>query len=116
MNTPERYLKAIAAFDWDAARVCLADDVVRIGPMGPDDTYRGRQSYLEYLEWLMPKLLEYRMNISRVFESPDRRLAAVELSEEMLLDGRPSHTDECLVFDLDEDDLIRRIAIYIQRE
>jgi SnoaL-like domain len=116
VSTPERYLKAIAAFDWEAAGRCLTDDVERIGPLGPQDVYRGRQTYLEYLEGLMPKLPEYRMNIGRVFSSADQRQTAVELSEEMLIDGRPSHTDECLVFELDEHDLIRRIAVYIQRE
>jgi ketosteroid isomerase-like protein len=116
MNTAERYLDAISRFDWDAARLCLTDDVVRIGPLGPKDVYRGRQPYLEYLEGLMPTLADYRMTIARVAESADRRVIAVELSEEMRFDGRPSHTDECLVFDLDEQDLIRRISIYIQRE
>jgi hypothetical protein len=116
VNTAERYLKAIAAFDWDAAGECLAEDVVRIGPLGPQDVYRGRRPYLAYLQRLMPTLPEYRMNIGRLFESADRTLITAELSEEMVIDGRPSHTDECLVFDLDEHDLIRRIAIYIQRE
>jgi hypothetical protein len=116
MNTAARYLTAISRFDWEAARRCLADDVVRIGPLGAKDVYRGRQSYLEYLERLMPTLADYQMNIGRVIESPDRRVIAVELSEEMQFDGRPSHTEECLVFDLDEHDLIQRIAIYIQRE
>lgn len=116
MNTiAERYLNAVAEQDWPTARGCLAEDVERIGPLGAGDTYRGREAYLAYLAQVMPTLRDYRMQVDRVVTSEEGRVVAAELSEQMVIGDNPVRTSECLVFDLDPEGLIRRIAIYIQQ-
>ncbi len=65
----------------------------------------------------MPKLPGYEMRVDRVTYSGDGRVAVVELSETVDLDGRPHRTPEALVFDVDGDGAsgrIRRIQIFIQ--
>ena len=52
---------------------------------------------------LMPKLPGYEIRVDRVRYSGDRRLAVVELTETVEVEGLPHPTPEVLVFDLDGD-------------
>jgi hypothetical protein len=108
----ERFLDAMAAHDWAAMGDCVSKDVERTGPFG--DVYRGRDEYVEFISGLLPTLAGYRMDVDRVTYTPDGRLAFAELSETVELGGVPTRTPEALVFELDSDGLIERIAIYIQ--
>jgi len=107
----ERYLDRLVAHDWDAMAACLAQDVVRVGPFG--DTYSPRDAYVAFLTALMPALPGYSMQVDRVVSSG--RTVLVELTEFVDVGGSPLETPEALVFDLDGDDKIAHIAIYIQR-
>jgi len=107
----ERYLDRLVAHDWDAMAACLADDVVRVGPFG--DTYAPKSPYVAFLADLMPKLPGYSMRIGRLVDAGTS--AVVELSETVEIDGTAVVTPEALVVDLNDDGLIVRIAIYIQR-
>ena len=109
----ERFLKAMAAHDWDGMGACVADDVERIGPYG--DTYRGKTAYLRFISGLLPTLEGYTMDIHRVIDGSDGRTAFAELSETVEIDDRSILTEEGLAFDLDPDGRIRRITIYIPR-
>jgi ketosteroid isomerase-like protein len=112
----ERYLDAIIEHDWDALASCLADHgFVRVGPWG--DEYPDKAEYLTFIADLMPKLPGYAMRVDRVTYSADGRVAVVELTETVDVDGRPHPTPEALVFDLDGDGetaRISRIQVFIQ--
>ncbi|MDE3087533.1 MAG: nuclear transport factor 2 family protein [Acidobacteriota bacterium] len=107
----ERYLEAVVGHDWEALTSCLAEDVVRVGPFG--DAYTPRDPYVAFLAGLMPGLPGYSMRVDRVTYAGNRAFA--ELSETVEVDGAPLETPEALVFDLDDEGLIARIGIYIQR-
>ena len=107
----ERYLEAVVGHDWEALASCLTEDVVRVGPFG--DTYSPREPYVAFLAGLMPSLPGYSMRVDRVVYAGDVALA--QLSETVEMDGAPLETPETLVFDLDAEGRIARIAIYIQR-
>lgn len=107
----ERYLDRLVAHDWKAMAACLAEDVVRVGPFG--DTYAPRVTYVAFLSALMPALPGYSMRVDRIVSSG--RTVLVELTEFVDVGGSPLETPEALVFDLDADDKIAHIAIYIQR-
>jgi ketosteroid isomerase-like protein len=106
-----RYLDRLVAHDWEAMAACLAEDVVRVGPFG--DTYTPRDVYVAFLTDLMPALPGYSMQIDRVLEHGPTVL--VELTEFVDISGSPLETPEALVFDLDAQNRISHIAIYIQR-
>ena len=112
----ERYLDAIIAHDWNALAACLSDDgFTRVGPWG--DEYPDKAEYVAFIADLMPKLPGYEMRVDRVTYSDDRRLAVVELTETVEVEGLPHPTPEALVFDLDGDSeqaRIRRIQVFIQ--
>ena len=107
------YLEAVAGHDWDTARDLLSDEVSRVGPFG--DTYRGRAHYLDFLTGVMTSLRGYRMDIERVIEGSGSRTAVAELTETVEMDGAAVVTPEALVFDVDADDLITSIRIYIRQ-
>lgn len=112
----ERYLDAIIGHDWNALASCLSDDgFTRVGPWG--DEYPDKAEYVAFIADLMPKLPGYEMRVDRVTYSADRRLAVVELTETVEVEGLPHPTPEALVFDLDGDSeqaSIRRIQVFIQ--
>jgi hypothetical protein len=65
----------------------------------------------------MPRLPGYEMRVDRVTYTRDERLAVVELTETVDVDGRRHPTPEALVFDLDADGAlgrIRRIQVFVQ--
>jgi SnoaL-like domain len=111
VSVVDGYLERLVAHDWDGLAACLAVDVERVGPFG--DTYRGRESYVDFLADLMPKLPGYSMRVERVVEMG--RIVVSELAETVVVDGAAIVTPESLVFDLDDDGLIGHISVYIQR-
>lgn len=112
----ERYLDAMIDHDWDALAACLSDDgFSRVGPWG--DEYADKAGYVAFIVDLMPRLPGYEMRVERVAYSSDERLAVVELTETVDVEGRRHPTPEALVFDLDGDGArgrIRRIQVFIQ--
>jgi hypothetical protein len=106
-----RYRDSIVAHDWQSMAACLSEDVVRVGAFG--DTYTPRDTYVAFLAELMPSLPGYSMRIDRV--QSIGRMVLVELTEIVEIGGSPLETPEALVFDLDDEDRIAHIAIYIQR-
>jgi hypothetical protein len=103
----ERFLDRMVAHDWDGMAACVTDDVERTGPFC--DVYRGKAEYVAFISKLMPSLAGYAMKVDRVVYTG--RVAVAELTESV--DG--TDTPEALVFDLDDDDRIARISIYIRR-
>jgi hypothetical protein len=111
VNAVERYLTALPAHDWATVRACLAPDVERIGPY--NDVYRGRDDYARFLADTVEALPGYELVVDRVVQHD--RSALVELSETIDdTDGSRLRTAEAIVFDLDDDGLITRVAVYLR--
>ncbi len=109
----ERYLRAVAAQDWDTVGACVSPTVVRRGPFADD--FEGREPYLEFLRRTMPALPGYRMDLDRVAVSEGAAGPRVyaELRETVVMGGEAVVTDECLVFEVGE--RIDSVSIYIRR-
>ncbi|MCU1430467.1 MAG: ketosteroid isomerase-like protein [Actinomycetia bacterium] len=111
MNTLERYLAALPRHDAQELAACLAPDVERIGPYR--DVYRGRDAYSEFLASTVEALAGYELVVDRIVQHGNT--AVVELSETVDdRDGTRLRTQEAVVFDLDDNGLIARIAVYLQ--
>src|SRR5207302_9698239 len=110
MDVVERYVDALARFDWDAFGACLADDVVRVGPF--NDVRGSKAEYVGFLSELMPTLPGYSLKVHRITYAD--RVALAEMSETMEMGGEPTEVGEVLVFDLDDNGLITRIDIFIK--
>jgi ketosteroid isomerase-like protein len=108
-----RFLRSMAAHDWETMAECVAEDLVRVGPFG--DRYEGRDEYVAFISRLLPTLPGYEMTVDRVTASDGGRLVTVQLAETVDVDGTPVRTPEALVFDLDDAGRIAHIEIYIQQ-
>ena len=111
MATATRFFAHMAAGEWDAMAACVAPDVVRVGPYR--DVERGRDDYRDFLAETISALEGYRLEVQRIWS--DGRRAVAQLSETLVVDGRPRRTDEAIVLDLGPDGLIARVEVYLQR-
>lgn len=112
MTTLDRYFDALRSHDWESLAACLAPDVHRNGPYL--DEFRGRADYVAFLSRVLPSLVNYELEITRIRELPPHS-AVVELSETVDLDGARKRTPEVLLFDFDDEDRIMRVDIYIKQ-
>ena len=111
MATVTRFFERMGAGDWDAMAECVAPDVLRVGPYR--DVKTGRDEYRDFLAETITALDGYRLDLQRVWSDGSRAVA--QLSETLLVDGRPRRTDEAIVLDLGADGLIHRVEVYLQR-
>ena len=111
MTIVDDYLEAMPAHDWDALAATLADDVHRDGPFL--DTVDGRDRYVAFLRKVIPSLDDYVLKVERVSWS-GARLACVELSETMRVDGALTTYPEVLLIGLDDAGLIASVNIFMK--
>ena len=111
LATVTRFFDRMAAFDWDAMAACVAEDVARVGPYR--DEKSGRDDYRDFLAATIEALEGYRLEVQRIWTDGSRAVA--QLSETLLVDGRPRRTDEAIVLDVGADGLITRVEVYLQR-
>jgi limonene-1,2-epoxide hydrolase len=112
MEILERYFAALRAHDWNALADTLADDVHRTGPFL--DVVRGRSAYVAFLADVVPKLVNYALDVARIRPLSDGA-ALVELAESMDRNGRRETHPEALLFEFDAAGRIARVDVYIKR-
>ncbi len=112
MQTLERYFEALRTQDWESLASCLAENVHRTGPYL--DVVRGKQPYVDFLSGILPTLRNYRLKISRV-RKVEGGSAIVELVEALDANGVRTEYPEALLFDFDEEGLIRRVDVYMKQ-
>jgi SnoaL-like domain len=108
----DRYIRALQEQDWAALADTISEDLYRVGPFG--DVVTGKQAYVEFLSSLLPTLVDYRLEVTRVHPLVDGG-AVVELSEYLDVDGVNQRFPEAIFFGLDGAGKIARVTIYIQQ-
>lgn len=107
----ERFIRALEAQDWKAFAATIADaGFERIGPFG--ERTPKKSSYVEFLKQARGSLPGYRIELKRIASSEG--MAVAELVEIFELDGKHTELPEAWLFDIGNDGLIRRVAIYMQ--
>jgi SnoaL-like protein len=112
MGAVERYLEALAAHDWEAlGRTLTSGEFERIGPFADVISDKGR--YIEFLANVLSSMANYRLPIRRI--TTRKNVVLAEINESFELGGKPMDFPEALIFDLDEDGLIKRVQVYLMR-
>jgi hypothetical protein len=106
------YLESLGRLDFDRLAGTLAEDVERVGPWG--DVVIGRHAYAAFLANVISSLPGYRLGVHRALAAGPRG-AVAEISERIDLAEGPTETPGALLFDLDDDGLITRVAVYLQQ-
>jgi hypothetical protein len=113
MRVLDEYFGALRTQSWKSLAICLAEDVLRIGPYL--DVVQGRHAYVEFLSKVIPTLKNYELEVARV-RSLNAGSAVVELSEFADVDGVRREFPEVLLVDFDEGGAIERLDIYIKQQ
>jgi hypothetical protein len=110
----DEFVRSYGRHDWEALGPCFADDgFERIGPY--TDRIEGKREYLDFLRRVVPTLKDnYELRCRRV-SFVGERLAFAELVECLEIDqGTVTEIPEVIVFDLNDEGLIRRMHLYLQ--
>jgi len=109
----KRYLTCMAAHDWDGLAATIADEgLTRDGPFC--DRIEGKQQYVDFLQNLIPTLKNYQLKVQRISAVSDRA-SFVELSETFEIDGVGTEYPECILFECNDDGLIRHVSVFIKQ-
>ena len=109
----ERYLRCMAAHDWDGLAATIADEgLTREGPFC--DRIEGKHRYVAFLCNVITSLKGYRLNVQRVSHVSDR-VSYVELSETFEVDGVLAEYPECILFERNDDGLISHVSVFIKQ-
>src|SRR2546425_836728 len=111
MDVVERMIRSLEAQDWEAFASTLAEDgFQRVGPFG--EVTPSKASYVEVLRAARGALPGYKIEIKRIERAG--RIVVTELTEIFELEGKHTELPEAWLFDVGEDGVIRRVAIYMQ--
>lgn len=109
----ERYLKCLAAHDWDGLATTIADEgLVREGPFC--DVVEGKAHYVAYLRKVLTQLKGHRLEVQRV-SHVDTRVSFVELTEAFEMEGATTEWPECILFEQGDDGLIARVSVFFKQ-
>ena len=109
------YYEAVHDHDWAKLASTLSDDVVRMGVRSDfdDDTVRGKEPYLRFVETIISSFEYHTMEIVGVFYSADARFACAQTVETLQEPGAERMRLHCLKWhELDGDGLIVKIDQY----
>lgn len=108
----DQYLAALDHQDWSGLAATLSDgEFERIGPYC--DVVGSKSAYVAYLDRVISALPEYRLVPERVVSA--ERIVYAEITESCVHEGEKMAFPEVLVFDLDDDGLIRRVQVYMMQ-
>jgi ClpA/ClpB-like protein/SnoaL-like protein len=106
----ERYFRHLSGRDWAALGDVLAEDVVRIGPMG--DEVLGRARYLELLASSVPE--RYDNDVHRIAYDPGGASCFARVTEHLFYPGGELHLEETYAFEIRPPDEISRVEVFWQ--
>jgi hypothetical protein len=115
MGVVEDFVRYYRERDWDRLATCFNDhDFERVGPYV--DVISSKDEYLNFLQRVVPTMGDdYALIAERVVYVPEQRLAFAQLTEHLRVDGAMTDIPEAIVFDLDNQDRITRMRLYLQQ-
>jgi hypothetical protein len=115
MGAVEDYISYYGAHKWQELRTVFdAKDFKRIGPYL--DVFTDVDEYVDFLEGVVPTMgSDYELRIERIVYTPGEKVAFGQLIEHLELDGVMTDIPETIIFDLNEDGLIRRMSLYLKQ-
>jgi hypothetical protein len=115
MGAVEDYLEYYGTHQWEQLRTVFdAADFKRTGPYL--DVFTDVDKYVDFLEEVVPTMgAEYELQVERIIYTPDGKVAFAQLIEHLELDGAMTDIPEAIVFDFNDDGLIRRMSLYLKQ-
>jgi hypothetical protein len=115
MGVVEDFVQYYAKRDWERLATCFNDDdFERVGPYA--DVISSKGEYVAFLRRVVPTMGDdYALIADRVVYMPEHKVAFAQLVEHLRVDGIMTDIPEAIIFDLDANDRIRRMRLYLQQ-
>jgi hypothetical protein len=115
MGAVEDYITYYGSHQWEKLRTVFdATDFQRTGPYL--DVFTDVDEYVDFLESVIPTMgADYELQIERIVYTPGEKVAFGQLIEHLELDGVMTDIPETIIFDLNDDGLIRRMSLYLKQ-
>lgn len=105
----DRYFLHLSGRDWTSLGAVLAEDVVRVGPLG--DEVSGRAPYLELLKDSVPE--RYSNDVRQVVYASGGTSAFARVTEHLFYPGNELHLEETYAFEIARE-VITRVEVFWQ--
>jgi hypothetical protein len=115
MGAVEDYIEYYGSHQWDQLKTIFdTGDFKRIGPYL--DVFTDVTQYVDFLEEVVPTMgADYELQVERIVYAPGEKVAFAQLIEHLELDGEMTDIPETIVFDLNDEGLIRRMSLYLKQ-
>jgi len=115
MGAVEDYVTYYGSHQWEKLKgVFDVADFKRTGPYL--DVFTDVDEYVDFLEGGVPTMgADYELQIERIVYTPGEKVAFGQFIEHLELDGVMTDIPETIVFDLNDDGLIRRMSLYLKQ-
>jgi hypothetical protein len=114
MGAVEEYFRYYGAHQWRQLRTVF--DHSDFERAGYNDFFTDVDEYVDFLEEIVPSLgADYELQIERIVYAPGEKVAFAQLIEHLELKGVMTDIPETIVFDLNDEGLIRRMSLYLKQ-
>ena len=115
MGAVEDYVTYYRSHQWEKLKgVFDAADFKRTGPYM--DVFTDVNQYVDFLAGVVPTMgADYELQIGRIVYTPGEKVAFGQFIEHLELEGVMTDIPETIIFDLNDDGLIRRMSLYLKQ-
>jgi hypothetical protein len=114
MGAVEDYITYYGARQWQQLRTVF--DHLDFKRTGYNDLFTDADKYVDFLEEIVPTFgADYQLEIERIVYTPGEKVAFAQFVEHLELKGAMTDIPETIIFDLNDDGLIRRMSLYIKQ-
>jgi hypothetical protein len=114
MGAVEDYVSYYGAHDWQQLRTVF--DHSDFKRTGYNDFFTDVDEYVDFLEATVPTLgADYALQVERIVYAPGAKVAFAQLIEHLELKGAMTGVPETMIFDFNDEGLIRRMSLYLKQ-
>ena len=113
MGAVEDYLSYYGTRQWQQLRTVF--DHSDFKRTGYNDLFTDADKYVDFLEQIVPTLgADYKLQVERIVYAPGEKVAFGEFIEHLEVEGVMTDISETMIFDFNDEGLIRRMSLYIE--
>ena len=114
MGAAEDYISYYGAREWQQMRTVF--DHSDFKRTGYNDVFTDPDEYVDFLEEIVPTMgADYELKIERIVYAPGEKVAFGQFIEHLELKGSMTDLPETIIFDLNDEGLIRRMSLYLKQ-
>jgi hypothetical protein len=114
MGAIEDYINYYGTHRWQQLRTVF--DHSDFKRTGYNDLFTDADEYVDFLEQVAPTMgADHELQIGRIVYAPGEKVAFGQFIEHLELKGVMTDIPETIIFDLNDEGLIRRMSLYVEQ-